>query len=487
MQIFLHFNYIKVLINLTDFDEKDLYFITNIEKKFILKHEIKLNGHTIIQKQQNFKSKFIVIDNKKYREVKLPKFEGLNFVQKIFGKELNYQDMRDNIDLHNNIEYNSNIILYEKQKQICNYLENKLKKRKTNNLILISTPGSGKTIMGLDLISRLKCKTIIILPNIYLLTQWKESILKYYDDIITENDILIWNGTNKYNLQFHKENFKIILTTIQTSVKIKNKNLINAGVRMTIYDEIHLYCSKCYSKTFWKTQTYYNLGLTANTTNPNGSEKIFLQHINILNLTRDIVPDDTIKFKGIVKIIKNKTKYENVVNDDGNLIYASILNNLILDEKRNKIIIEEILKIYDEDNKNYCFVFSDRLSHLAALEDLIKENRNDIVVLTGGANDDAIDYANTKARVILTSYQYSSVGTNIPQMTNLLLATPRKSNLSQIVGRILRRGTDENNQKIRKIIDIVDQNSIFYNSSRVRMEYYIQEQYKIETIDLKNK
>ena len=38
MQIFLNYNYIKILIDLNNFDANDLYFITNIEKKFTLKY-----------------------------------------------------------------------------------------------------------------------------------------------------------------------------------------------------------------------------------------------------------------------------------------------------------------------------------------------------------------------------------------------------------------------------------------------------------------
>lgn len=486
MQIFLTYNKLKIIINMNNFDKNDIFVITNVEKKFTLKHEIKISGHTIIQKQQNFKSKIKLIDGIKHRFISLPKFEGLNFVQKIFGKELIYQDLKDDISLYNNINFDSNIILYKRQTIICDYLENKLKKRKTNNLVYIAKPGTGKTIIALELLSRLKCKALIVLPNIYLLTQWKDAILDNFSNFSID-DILIWNGTNKHNLKFHKENFKIILTTIQTSIKIKNKDIINAGIRMTIYDEIHLYCSKCHSRTFWKTQTFYNFGITANETNPNGSEKIFLQHLNNLTLSSDIIHDDNVKFEGVVKIIKNRTRYENVLNEQGSLIYAAILNNLVSDDNRNNVIVTEILNIYDENPENYCFVFSDRLSHLDTLEKLIKNIRNNIVVLTGGANNDVIDYANQNARVILTTYQYSSIGVNIPKMTNLILATPRKSNIHQILGRCLRTSTNENNKKIRKIIDLVDVNSICYNSSRERLKYYTELDFEIQTVDLKNK
>ena len=137
MKIYLKYNKLKVLVNLQDFDQNDLYLITNVEKHFTLKQEIKLNGHTVIHKQQNFKSKIRIIDNVKYRVISLPKFEGLNFVQKIMGQEFMYEDERK-LD-HIPIDITSNITLYEKQNKICSYVENKLKKRKSNNVILIST------------------------------------------------------------------------------------------------------------------------------------------------------------------------------------------------------------------------------------------------------------------------------------------------------------------------------------------------------------
>ena len=108
MQIFFAYNYLKLLIDLNNFDNYDLQVITTIEKYFTIKYEIKLNGHTIINKQQNFKSKIVTIDNNKYRLIKLPKFEGLNFVQKIMGKDFIYEELR-NFNI-NPIDISSNII-----------------------------------------------------------------------------------------------------------------------------------------------------------------------------------------------------------------------------------------------------------------------------------------------------------------------------------------------------------------------------------------
>jgi superfamily II DNA or RNA helicase len=414
----------------------------------------------------------------KIRIIKVPKFKGMELLSPIHP----YNDLRI-IENFNNIEFIDNITLYEKQKIICDNLENKLKKRKTNSVVFESPAGSGKTIVALELISRLKCKTIIVLPNTYLINQWLDVIKDNFN--ISDDEILIWTGdSKKKNLTFYNENFKIILTTIHSSVKIKNKNLIDNNVRFTIYDEIHMYCSKSFKHTFYKTQTYYNLGITANQSNINGSEIIFMKHLNNLTLSSSIVENNAIKFNCNVKIIKNKTKYENILNDNGQLIYSHVISNIIKDNNRNNIIINEIVKIYDEDSNNYIFIFSDRLEHLDILNNLLKELRNDIIVLTGGSENELINIAKTQSRVIFTTYQYSATGTNIPHFCNLILTTPRKNNMHQSLGRILRTSTDENNKKIRQIIDIADINSICYGSFLARRKYYIENNYKINVINL---
>ena len=66
-------------------------------------------------------------------------------------------------------------------------------------------------------------------------------------------------------------------------------------------------------------------------------------------------------------------------------------------------------------------------------------------------------------------------------MNCIVLCTPRKHNHTQIVGRILRNGSDVN--ITRQIIDIVDCKSILYSQYYERKKAYIENNFKLEIID----
>ena len=433
--------------------------------------------------------------DKNIRIIKLPKYAGLKLLNKL---NLEYIDKRNYSN--QTYDFKSNIILYPNQIIISNNIEEKLKKRKTNSYILIQKPGLGKTIIALNIINLLKVKVLIIVPNLFLFNQWKLEILDNFD--ITEEEILEWNGKmtskKKKNLTIYNSQFKIIITTIHTALKIDPQVLNENNVCLCIYDEIHLYCSPLFSKCFQNTQRYYNLGLSATATRNDTFEKIYLQHLNILSFSNKIVNEENSQFIGCVFIIRNQQKYENIMLKNGNISVPLILNNIIEDEKRNDLIIQNIIKLYDDNIENYIYVFSDRRSHLQNLAKNLNIKRNDIkvfingnenelnelceikVLLGGCTLDDVID-AKNNARIIFTTYQLSSVGVNIVKMNCLMFATPRKSNFKQIIGRILRNGSNVNIH--RKIIDIVDMKSILYNQYHYRKKEYID--HKFEIINVK--
>jgi predicted helicase len=74
----------------------------------------------------------------------------------------------------------------------------------------------------------------------------------------------------------------------------------------------------------------------------------------------------------------------------------------------------------------------------------------------GGAKANIIDRANVKGvrSIVLTTFAFSKRGVSISHMDAIILLTPRRSDFIQIIGRILRRGSDSS--IVRSIIDIVD-------------------------------
>tara|TARA_Y100000389_G_scaffold169522_1_gene175862 strand:- start:288 stop:1769 length:1482 start_codon:yes stop_codon:yes gene_type:complete len=483
-------NHIIINIDTKNFTEDDLYIVKNLERLFLIKNLVKVQGHYIMTKHNNYKTEI----KNDVRTIILPKYAGLNLLTRL---KIKYEDIR--IVPGKTHEIKTNIILYPNQKIICDDIENKIKRRQSHSYILVQKAGTGKTITAMAMINRLKVKTLIVLPNILLLNQWKTELLNNMD--ITEDEILLWNGQsnkkNKKNLTIYNNMFKIILTTIHTSVKIDPGILNENNVFFAIYDEIHLYATSTFAETFWKSQRYYNLGLTATPNKINGFEKIYIQHMNQLDFSNKIVPDNTIKFNGIVKIVKNNIKYDNILTETGIVSVPLIINNICKDDDRNILIMKYIEELYDENDRHCIFVFSDRRNHLLNIAEQMTDkrsdmniiiecnddtcNKNDMKVLIGGSKEDDIKDAIDNSRIIFTTYQYSSVGVNITKMNCMILATPRKNNHTQIVGRILRNGSDEN--IVRKIIDIVDCKSILYPQLQERKKIYIENGFKMETIN----
>jgi DNA polymerase III delta prime subunit len=67
-------------------------------------------------------------------------------------------------------------------------------------------------------------------------------------------------------------------------------------------------------------------------------------------------------------------------------------------------------------------------------DDIQKETQSsDLTVMMGGASKETIKEAQEKARIILTTYGYSGTGVSIVKQNAIVFATPRKSNMIQIV------------------------------------------------------
>ena len=76
-------------------------------------------------------------------------------------------------------------------------------------------------------------------------------------------------------------------------------------------------------------------------------------------------------------------------------------------------------------------------------------------MLRGGVEKTAVSKARAAgSHVVLTTYGYSRRGISLADMTSIVLATPRRNGMRQVLGRILRRGSDES--IVRQVVDVVD-------------------------------
>lgn len=336
--------------------------------------------------------------------------------------------------------------------------------------ILHLKPGMGKTHVALQLMCTLGVKTMIIVPNKILANQWKEEFNEY----ITGATLGCYNGVKKV----------VADATIATVQSVRKWDSVLAEFKdagLVIYDEVHEYCSDKSRNMFWAAQRECVIGLTGTPDERNDQlDVIYKMHVGpVISATK--IPGftyDEVKFTGNVNIIHYHGPDEYVQelrNVNGEMNCSGTLAMITKDPYRNRLIVDNIVRLIDSGI--HVFVFSEYRDHLMTIHQLLKARVNVGVaftndVLMGGASTDEINdaYSAKDASVIFTTYMFSAVGISIERMNALVLATPRRSKMRQIAGRIMRRGSDYN--KEREVVDIVDKRTFFYGQLGERRKVY---------------
>jgi superfamily II DNA or RNA helicase len=350
---------------------------------------------------------------------------------------------------------------------------------------LIPLPaGYGKTYLSIYLICQLRRRALVIVPNTIILQQWRDILNRH----ITKGTVGTFYGRRKVLGD-------ITLMTIQSAVikraapttytdlsgQIVTKPIgsVFDAFDILVLDEAHLYCGDNMKRLLFTGQRPYIIGLSATVEREDGFETVLYGSVGPPIILDKIVGFDArlVDFSARVTAIRyyGDMPYTNTEYDrDGTPSFARTLAPLIRDPCRNKIIHDEIMRLVKLNHD--IFVFSDRVEHLAIIyASLIKSLRRakstvsiriddkDMCGLVGGADTEQIQQAQG-TKLILTTYGYASTGVSIPRMTALVLATPRRRKMEQILGRIFRMGSDES--ITRDIVDIVDVNCSFINQYR---------------------
>lgn len=363
--------------------------------------------------------------------------------------------------------------------------------------------GAGKTYIAMDLISRMKLKTLIVVPNTYLLEQWLGLLSSHFPDASIgtlygkakqDGDIIVGIINTVCELKEFETVKKVPWPNVgktQKYMRVRETIAVDDILRtvgLTICDESQMYVSKEFRKAFSRIWSRYTVGLSA--TPDIREDKLDIIHQKWLGPIVDAneLPGYSKAqdmFESDVQLIEYHALDEHCkfdVREDGMINYASIIESLITDPHRNAIIVDSVLQLMEQ--KLYTFVFSDRRAHLEHLFGLLEARCREMdipsaielpesgrnVILYGGASEDTISAAKLLSTVVLTTYAYSSTGVSITKMNALVLSTPRRSNLNQISGRVFRLGSDQTVR--RQIVDIVDAKMPIKRQVQERMKCY---------------
>jgi superfamily II DNA or RNA helicase len=383
------------------------------------------------------------------------------------------------------IDIKTTMVLTGNQKVVLDYLVSDIYtpdniKLGKSSTILQMDPGYGKTYIGLGLINILKTKTFIIVPNTYLLKQWSSTLRKEFP------------GTAiGYYYGVTKSDGDIIISIVNSAINYDKYNEIG----LVIYDEVHMYCSGKMSQIFYHAQALCCLGITATPSSRiDKFDPIAQWSLGKIVYANQITNwnNDTISFEtSVIRILyRGHSDHIRILESSSGIVSVPLMINQIQDDPyRNNLIVSCAISLYNSGK--HVFVFSDRREHLHKLAELLVRHNLDFDApeiktreihtckLMGGSSDDDITNAKNNGKIVLTTYQYSGTGVSIDKMDSIILATPRKSNMTQILGRIFRLTSDHSIPRV--IVDIVDSKICLKSQYYSRAKVYRTLNARIET------
>lgn len=287
-------------------------------------------------------------------------------------------------------------------------------------LTLNLVAGGGKTFLAMNIINKLNLKTLIIVPNTYLLNQWVELLSKFFpnnkigqyygkkkedgdiivaiinslvndeyifDEVIISDiicDNIKCNNIAKYNFEDESNPLYCTKHKCKNMIKIKNKKVIKNYIEFfkefgfVILDESHIYCTDSFKIVYNRFQSTYMLGLSA-TPNERNNKCDIISHLNIGKVLKadeiEGYKKDNTKFDASVTLLKynGPDEYVNThINETTKMICVpKIIEDIVNDPYRNRLIIDQLLELFYL--KLNIFVFSERRSHLEHLYELFNE------------------------------------------------------------------------------------------------------------------
>lgn len=348
------------------------------------------------------------------------------------------------------VNFESNITLRDYQEQA---LEKVLKNTQG---FLVSPCGSGKTVMMVEMMTRIKQPTLFIVHQKELMDQIVSTAVNLTD--LTKEEIGII-GSGKRTV-----GERMTVATIQTLNKVDLKEYINHFGAVFI-DEAHHLAAKSFYEVISQFKGCYRFAVSATPERSDGlTRMVYACTGGILHeIKQDSVPTIIPSLKTI------KTSFSTQLKE-----HQNIVKKLITNKERNELIVNQIQQ---EAIGNYSLVLSDRLEHLNVLKPMIEAALPElrVEILTGklpkAKRKELMEKARNKEIDILLATQLAREGLDIPHLNRLFLTYPKKSpaSVQQEVGRIMRPAEGKEDAVV---YDFIDNNGILYSQFKQRRVVY---------------
>jgi superfamily II DNA or RNA helicase len=299
--------------------------------------------------------------------------------------------------------------------------------------VIVAPPGSGKTIVGLKIITEKKQPALIITHRKQIADQWIERIETFLG--IPKNEIgKIGQGKTKIGKQI---TVAMIQSLSRELEKFDNTKLLNAFGTI-IVDECHHIPAETFRNTISKLQTFYLYGLTATPFRKYNDSKLIFIHLG--EMISEIKPEE-IRSAIKPKIIIRNTELDVPFNSKTDK-FETLSKILIHDSTRNKAILKDVINELKSDKK--VIIITERKEHVDSMYQYLKQSY-EVITLSGGDSESSKSskwklLKEENYQVLITTGQYFGEGTDLQNANCLFLIYPFsfEGKLIQYIGRVQR-------------------------------------------------
>jgi superfamily II DNA or RNA helicase len=311
--------------------------------------------------------------------------------------------------------------------------------------IMISCyPGYGKTAMGIYIATKIKLKTLIVCHRVILVSQWKESILKFC------SKAKIQQLTGK-STQIEKDSDFIIVNAI--NVPKYDRNFFKP-IGLLICDEAHLIMADKLSQCMKYILPRYVIGLSATPYRMDGLNVLLDMYFGSFKIERKLYR------KHMVYRYDTNFKPEIKMNKMNKVDWTSVIESQCSDREIN----EKILRVIQYFKDRVFLVLCKRVNQAEYFVERLKEMNEDVTSLIGSNQE-----YEQKSRILIGTASKVGVGFDHPRLDTLLLASDIEQYFIQYLGRVFRI-----QNSIPFIFDFVDDFAILRKHYKTRNDIYIE-------------
>lgn len=318
------------------------------------------------------------------------------------------------------------------------------------------------TVLSLNIIARLKKKTLVVVHKEFLLNQWQERVREFLPDArigriqgsivdIEDKDIVFGMLQSLSMKEYEEEMFE--------------------SFGLVVIDEVHHISSQVFSSALFRIVTKYMLGLSATMNRKDGTTYVFKMFLGNVVYKGDRDEQHDVVVRAITYRSDNPEFNHVETNYIGEVKYSTMISKLCSFQPRSDFIVDIVRGLLTERPGQQIMILAHNKNLLKYLHDTIQKFI-DTGYYIGGMKEASLKESEGKS-VVIATYSMAAEALDIKTLTTLVMATPR-TDVEQAVGRILRM---KHGHPV--VVDIVDTHSTFQNQFKKRKKFYDKEGYRV--------